>query len=154
MYRSRLAEARSGIVVRLQCMARVFLSRQRIKAWKELVHRKQINQYYAALSIQLLARRYNAVNRVAKLRYYKKRREAMERRAATIIQVWYRETMEAYFKKLDGKSLQSVMRQTWQKTMLLQRLYRGYRAREKTKKLWINLASHHKAAIMIQRIFR
>lgn len=154
MYTNRRMEAYTAVVVRLQCFARLFLARERVKAWRELVIRKRLNRENTIIIIQMIARIYNAKMKVAKIRYMKMRREGLELRSAARIKRFYRESMERYYSKLDGAALQKVMRAKWRCTLLLQRSYRGFRGREKFKKLLIAKAVLHKSAVTIQRIYR
>lgn len=154
LYKQRLLEAQTGIAVRMQSCSRRYLARRRMKAWKEIVGRRWLDEQNAIISMQMLARRYNAIAKVNKMRYERNRLIDLQRRCATKIQKWYIRTMDAWFLKLDGNAMMNIKRGKWKSTMLVQRLYRGWRGREKVRKKLIQRAFMHKAAIMIQKSFR
>lgn len=56
MFRSREKEALHGIAVRIQSHCRRYLSLLRVFAWKEILHRRDNNETYAAIRIQVRSR--------------------------------------------------------------------------------------------------
>lgn len=154
MYLARRQEAEAGIAVRFQAKARRYLAFQRVKAWREVCRRRHIDEQNAILILQMLVRRFLAKITVARIRFNKLRMDALHYKCATVIAKFYRRQMALYISKLQGKDLQKIMRKTWVSSMLIQRNYRGFRSRERVRRLRIGLAVQYAAAVVIQKMFR
>jgi hypothetical protein len=62
--------------------------------------------------------------------------------------------MARYKARLSGESLKKFFREKWTAAVVMQRHYRGHRAREAVRRTKIGLATQHFAAREIQRVFR
>ena len=62
--------------------------------------------------------------------------------------------MRRYKGKLTGEALKKFFREKWTLSIVIQSIYRGYRARESVRKMKIKYALVHYAARDIQRIYR
>ena len=62
--------------------------------------------------------------------------------------------MARYKAKLSGDALKRFFREKWTASEVIQRHYRGFRGRERVRKIKIQLALLHYAARDIQRIYR
>ena len=154
LYSERAKEAEAWVSVRFQAKARRFLAKKRTIAWREVVRRRDMDEFNAILIMQMLGRRYNAKKELFQRKFEKIRREQLENRAASKIQNWYYKELNRYLSKLSGKDLQKAMNKTWRMTLMLQKMYRSYKGREKVHKLRIAKAVNYYAAIMIQKHFR
>lgn len=154
MYTLRKAEAEASVSVRFQAKARRYLAVERVKALREVARRRRRDEQSAILLIQMLVRRSMAVLKVKRMRYAKKRLDELHYKMATKIARFYRKKMNEYISKLSGKDLMKVMRKSWSAGMLLQRVFRGFSARERVHRLRIRQAVEYTAAVFIQKSYR
>jgi hypothetical protein len=154
MYICRRREAYTAVTTRLQAVARRYLATKRVRAWRELRHRRRWDEKNAATLIQQLARKFISIIRVQGMRFEKQRKDEREYRAARKIQKFYTTAMQRYLNKLDGKEILKVQHKRVRATLLLQRALRGYFGRERACRERISEAVRHKAAIMVQTAFR
>jgi hypothetical protein len=154
MYIGRRREAYTAVTTRLQAVARRYLATKRVKAWREVRHRRMWDEKNSATLIQKLARKFISIIRVQGMRFAKQRKDEREYRAARLIQKFYTQAMQRYLNKLDGKEILKVQHKRVKATLLLQRVVRGFFGREYAYREKIFEATRHKAAIMIQTAFR
>lgn len=62
--------------------------------------------------------------------------------------------MAKYKARLTGEALKKFFREKWTAAIEIQRLYRGFRARERVRKIKIDIALQNYAAREIQRVYR
>jgi len=125
-----------------------------MQAFKEVLLRRRLDEENAIAILQQLARLYLAKRFVKFTRFEKARREDLENRTTIKIQRWYRKQVHRYMSKLSGAELLAAQKGSWRASMFLQRVYRGYRDRERVNKMRIIAATRNYAAIAIQKTFR
>lgn len=102
----------------------------------------------------MLARRFVSIMRVDKLRMQRDNYNAARRAAGKKIKTFCVEGMAKYKAKLTGDALKKFFREKWTMSIIIQSNYRGFRARERVRKIKIQMALYHYSAREIQRIYR
>eukprot|EP01033_Poteriospumella_lacustris_P013866 gene13866-9913_t len=154
MYMLRQREAIQAMMVPIQCQVRKYLARKRVHAIRQLHIRRQLNMQHAITLLQVLARRFLAKMRVTRIRINKKNYETARFNAGTKIALFLAEGMRRYKARLTGEELKRFFRHKWAASEVMQRVYRGYRARERIRQVKIRQATQYYAAREIQRIYR
>lgn len=154
MYRRRLAEAIVAISVRFQSCGRRFLARKKAEAWKEVRIRRTKDEYNAILILQCLGRCYNARVTVYKIRAEAARLADLQFRSATKIQRWMCKMTRRHRANMSEADRMRIYKREWMATLRLQKVYRGFKGREKWNRAKIKYAREYYAATQIQRIFR
>lgn len=154
MYVIRKFEALNAITVSIQAQMRRHLAAHLVSSWKELCQRRERNVNDAILIMQMLARRFVSILRVDKLRMQRDNYNAARRAAGRKIKTFCVEGMAKYKAKLTGDALKKFFREKWTMSIVIQAIFRGFRARERVRKIKIELALCHYSAREIQRIYR
>ena len=154
MYIVRREESEWAVAVRLQCMARFWLASRRTAALKELVTRRLKDEYNAATTMQGAGKVFLAKLQMAKKKGAVARSGEIREIAASRIQAFYRATQGRYRMKQSKFEREMVMRARISGARLVQRVVRGYMARNVTYRMRIKLAEKYFAARTIQRYYR
>lgn len=154
MYVIRRLEALNAVAVVLQAQMRRHLAAHLVSSWTELCHRRDRNVHDAILVMQQLARRFVSTLRTDKLRLQRDNYNAARRTAAKKIKTFCVEGMARYKARLTGDALKKFFREKWTMAIVIQKMFRGFRARERVRKIKIQLALFNYAARDIQRIYR
>lgn len=154
LYIIRRREVESALAVRIQAHARAFLAKLYVISYRELQIRYRQNVYDAILIIQMLVRRFLSKKELRRRHTKKKNLEEARRTAGLKIKKFSVEGMQRYKARLSGEELKRFFRHKWTASIVAQRVYRGFKARQALQKLRIEQATRHYAAREIQRIFR
>lgn len=154
MYMLRQREAIHATIVPLQAFVRKSLAKKRVTAIRLLHRNRLMNMHAAATLMQVLARQFLAKMCLIRMRIAKHNYDTALYNAGKKIARFCIEGMRRYKAKLSGDELRRFFRHKWTASELLQRVYRGYRARERVRKLQIEKAVRYYAARSIQRVFR
>jgi len=154
MYVIRRLEALNAVAVGIQAQMRRHLAASLVSSHRELCQRRDRNTHDAILIMQQLARRFVSTLRMDKLRLQRDNYNAARLTAGKKIKIFCVMGMARYKARLTGDALRKFFREKWTLSIIIQKVFRGFRARERVRKIKIQLALFHYAARDIQRIFR
>jgi hypothetical protein len=154
MYMLRQREAVHAMMVPIQCQVRKFLAIKRTIAIRILHERRRLNMKHAVTLIQVLARKFLAKMKITRMRIAKRNFDTALFNAGTKIARFLAEGMRRYKARLSGEELKRFFRHKWAASERLQRVFRGFRARERVRHMKIRMATEYYAAREIQRVYR
>lgn len=140
--------------VRLQSFGRRFLTSKKLYDIKESIGRRKMDENYAITTCQNEVRRFLASMKVQRMRYMKEKQHQLNLLAVSTIEGWYVRVMRRYNDKVNGTDIFGQIKRMKRCLLLMQTIYRGYRAREYTAKLRIKNAVDWYAAAFIQKMYR
>jgi hypothetical protein len=154
MYFTRQRESYHSIVIAIQCLCRRYLARRRFHLLTILSKQIKTNQEQASIFIQKLIRKFLARLIYYRRKYTKYRIEMARHNAAMKIVKFCEVGIIRYKSRLTGEALRRFYRVKWTASECIQRIYRGYRCRQRLLAEKITNATRYFAAREIQRIFR
>ena len=154
LYFVRSQEAVHSLAVRIQSHCRRYLGMERMKAVRELELRRQLNISHAILLLQRFCRMYLGKRLVWSIRRNHTNLIEARSHAGKKLHDFLAASFLRYKQKLSGEALKHFWRDKWVAAVTVQRCYRGFRGREKVRKVHVLLAALHHAASVIQRVFR
>lgn len=154
MYVQRWNECEVAMYVRLQSFGRRFLTSKKLHDIKELISRRKLDEGHAINICQSEVRRFLASIKVQKMRFIKVKQHQLYLLAVSTIEGWYVRAMRRYNDKINGTDIFGQIKRMKRCILLMQTIYRGYRARENTAKLRIKNAVDWFAAAFIQKMYR
>jgi hypothetical protein len=154
LYMRRREEHRHAVIVLLQRQVRRFMVHRRLLALKEIVGRGRLNRSHAAILLQQTGRRYLAWKLLCSLRNKHQEWVYVLDTATRLLQKWLRDCMVRIkaARASDARRLCKLLQ--LESAQLLQRVVRGFLARQVCHRRKIQAASRWFAATLIQRIYR